>query len=77
MHRQFGRPLSRCRVTLAGHDIMRGRALHTHVPAEDYAHLIIAWLIHDIGYVRGLFKADDEDGYVVDAALLPDHVDRS
>src|SRR6476659_6594201 len=29
-------------VTLAGHDIMRGRALHTHMPAEDYAHVISA-----------------------------------
>jgi len=78
-------------VTLAGHDILRGRALHTHMTAEDYAHVIIACLTHDIGYVRGLFKADDNDGYVVDtagrkvtlprassdASLLPYHVDRS
>jgi hypothetical protein len=78
-------------VTLAGHDILRGRALHNHMPAEDYAHVIIACLTHDIGYVRGLFKADDKDGYIVDpagrkitlprgssdAALLPYHVDRS
>jgi len=78
-------------VTLAGHDIMRGRALHTHMPAEDYAHVIIACLTHDIGYVRGLFRDDDKDGYIVDAAgrkvtlprgssdaaLLPYHVDRS
>src|SRR5882757_5948627 len=75
-------------VTLAGHDILRGRALHTHMPAEDYAHVIIACLTHDIGYVRGLFKADDKDGYLVDAtgkkvtlprgssdaALMPQHV---
>jgi hypothetical protein len=78
-------------VTLAGHDILRGRALHTHMPAEDYAHVIIACLTHDIGYVRGLFRQDDQDGYVVDesggkvtlprgasdAAMLPYHVDRS
>jgi hypothetical protein len=78
-------------VTLAGHDIMRGRALHTHMPAEDYAHVIIACLTHDIGYVRGVFKADDADGYVVepsgrkvtlqrgasDASLMAYHVDRS
>jgi hypothetical protein len=78
-------------VTLAGHDILRGRALHSHMPAEDYAHVIIACLTHDIGYVRGLFKADDKDGYLVDpsgrkvalqrgasdASLLPYHVDRS
>jgi hypothetical protein len=78
-------------VTLAGHDILRGRALHTHMPAEDYAHIIIACLTHDIGYVRGLLKDDDETGYVVDAsghkttlargasdaALMSHHVDRS
>jgi hypothetical protein len=78
-------------VTLAGHDILRGRALHAHMSAEDYAHVIIACLAHDIGYVRGLFKDDDADGFVVDAAgqrvtlprgssdaaLMPHHVDRS
>ena len=35
--------------------------------ADDYAHVIIACLTHDIGYVRGLFKDDDEDGFVVDS----------
>jgi hypothetical protein len=78
-------------VTLAGHDILRGRALHTHTTANDYAHVIIACLTHDIGYVRGLFTDDGDDGFVVDAAgkkvtlprgssdaaLLPYHVDRS
>src|SRR6516225_4612868 len=55
-------------VTLAGHDILRGRALHCDMPAEDYAHVIIACPTHDIGYVRGSFKTDDADGYVVDAS---------
>src|SRR5262245_9266777 len=78
-------------VTLAGHDILRGRALRTHVTAGDYAHLIIACLLHDIGYVRGILGADNHDGYVVDAtgqkvalprgssdaALVAHHVDRS
>jgi hypothetical protein len=78
-------------VTLAGHDILRGQALHTHMPPDDYAHLIIACLVHDIGYVRGVLKGDDGDGFVVDAAggkvtlprgasdaaLFPYHVDRS
>jgi hypothetical protein len=78
-------------VTLAGHDILRGRALHTQMTADDYAHVIIACLTHDIGYVRGLFKDDDEDGFVIDstgrkvilprgasdASLMPHHVDRS
>lgn len=78
-------------VTLAGHDILRGRALHQHMPASDYAHLIVACLTHDIGYVRGILGGDSEDGFVIDpsgrkvklqrgasdAALLPYHVDRS
>lgn len=78
-------------VTLAGHDILRGRALHSHMTADDYAHVIIACLAHDIGYVRGLFTDDDEDGFVIDstgskvtlprgssdAGLMPYHVDRS
>jgi hypothetical protein len=78
-------------VTLAGHDILRGRALHTRMTADDYAHIIIACLAHDIGYVRGLFKDDDADGFVIDstgrkvtlprgssdAGLMPYHVDRS
>jgi hypothetical protein len=78
-------------VTLAGHDILRGRSLYGPLTADDYAHVIIACLTHDIGYVRGLFKDDDEDGFVInasgrklilprgssDAALMPYHVDRS
>src|ERR1700720_4821340 len=54
-------------VTLAGHDILRGRSLHDKFGADDYAHVIIACLLHDIGYVRGLFKEDDEDGFVIDS----------
>lgn len=78
-------------VTLAGHDILRGRALYNHMSPDDYAHVIIACLTHDIGYVRGLFRDDDVDGFVVDptgrkvtlprgssdASLMPHHVDRS
>ena len=78
-------------VTLAGHDILRGRALHTQMTADDYAHVIIACLAHDIGYVRGLFTDDDADEFVIDSAgskvtlprgssdagLMAHHVDRS
>ncbi len=78
-------------VTLAAHDILRGRQHHVQVTAEDYAHVIIASLAHDIGYVRGLFEDDDDDGFVIDpkggkvalrrgssdASLMPYHVDRS
>ncbi|MDU6746295.1 MAG: HD domain-containing protein [Bradyrhizobium sp.] len=78
-------------VTLAGHEILRGRALHSHMTADDYVHVIMACLLHDIGYVRGLFREDDADGVVVDpagrkiclprgssdASLMSYHVDRS
>jgi hypothetical protein len=78
-------------VTLAGHDIMKGRALLVPTPPSDYAHLIVGCLMHDIGYVRGILNGDGPDGYVIgasgrkaklprgssDAALLPYHVDRS
>jgi hypothetical protein len=78
-------------VTLVGHDIMKGRALLVPTHPSDYAHLIVACLMHDIGYVRGILKGDGPDGYVIDAAarktklsrgssdaaLLPYHVDRS
>jgi hypothetical protein len=78
-------------VALAGHDILEGRALHSHVPSEEYAHFIIACLMHDIGFVRGILQGDGEDGYVIDsngrkvtlprgasdAALFRYHVDRS
>ncbi|HVY19509.1 MAG TPA: metal-dependent phosphohydrolase [Bauldia sp.] len=78
-------------VTLACHDILRGRALQSDTPASDYAHIIVACLMHDIGYVRGILPGDDDKGFVVDdkgkkvklergasdAALTPYHVDRS
>ena len=78
-------------VTLVGYDILRGRQLLIETNASDYAHLILACLFHDIGYVRGILSGDSTDGYIVDAkgnkvtlprgssdaALMPYHVDRS
>ena len=78
-------------VTLAGRDILVGRALLAPTTPDDYAHLMVACLLHDIGYVRGILKDDDANGYVVDAAggkvklprgssdaaLFMHHVDRS
>src|SRR6185503_15630204 len=78
-------------VTLVGYDIMKGRALLTHTTPGDYSHLLVACLLHDIGYVRGILKGDGIDGYVIDrtgrkvqlprgssdAALMPYHVERS
>jgi hypothetical protein len=78
-------------VTLAGHDIFKGRALSTVSTPYEYANFIVACLTHDIGYVRGVIKGDGDDGLVVDAsgrkivlprgasdaALAPYHVERS
>ena len=78
-------------VTLAGHDIFRGRALVTDTTPTDYSHFIVACLTHDIGYVRGIVKGDGAEGFVIDAAggkialprgssdaaLAPYHVERS
>ncbi len=78
-------------VTQVGYDIMKGRALLRPTFPSDFAHLLVACLLHDIGYVRGILKEDNADGYVIDskgnkvklprgssdAALLFHHVDRS
>jgi hypothetical protein len=78
-------------VTLVGHDMMKGRALLVPTPPGDYAHFVIACLMHDIGYVRGILEGDGNDGFIIDskggkvrlprgssdAALAPYHVDRS
>ena len=78
-------------VTLAGHEICKGRALLMRSQPTDYCNFIVACLTHDIGYVRGILKGDDADGYVVDdtgrkislprgasdAGLAPYHVERS
>src|SRR5271163_2875071 len=78
-------------VTLVGYDIMKGRALLQPTFPSDFAHMLVACLLHDIGYVRGILQQDGPDGYIIDtkgnktklprgasdAALLPYHVDRS
>ena len=78
-------------VTLVGRDIIHGRMLTERIEPQDYSHLIIACLLHDIGYVRGILKGDSNDRFVVDgsgrtvtlgrgasdAALTAYHVDRS
>ena len=78
-------------VTQVGYDIMKGRALLTPTYPIDFAHVLVACLLHDIGYVRGILQGDGPDGYIIDAkggktklprgssdaALTPFHVDRS
>jgi len=78
-------------VTWVGRDIIRGRTLTERIEPEDYSHLIVACLLHDIGYVRGILRGDREDEFVSDldgstvrlergasdAALASYHVNRS
>jgi len=78
-------------VTRVGRDILHGRMLSERIEPDDYTHLIVACLLHDIGYVRGVLKGDSESTFVVDedgrtvtlprgasdAALTHHHVDRS
>jgi hypothetical protein len=77
-------------VTLVGRDIIRGRYLLARTTPIDWVHYLIACLSHDIGYVRGLLKADCAPDFVAgidgrkvrlprgasDASLMPYHVDR-
>jgi HD domain len=78
-------------VTMVGRDILHGMTLSQRIEPEDYSHLIVACLLHDIGYMRGVLRGDTETEFVVDgrgkkvplprgasdAALTPYHVDRS
>src|SRR5271169_3500773 len=78
-------------VTMVGRDILRGRTLTERIEATDYDHLIVACLLHDIGYVSGVLRGDTKTDFVIDesgrtvtlprgasdAALAPYHVNRS
>jgi hypothetical protein len=78
-------------VTMVGRDILQGMIVSRRIEPADYSHLIVACLLHDIGYVRGVLSGDTETEFVIDAsgkkialprgasdaALTPYHVDRS
>jgi hypothetical protein len=78
-------------VTMVGRDILRGRMMCERIEPTDYDHLIVACLLHDIGYVRGVLQGDSETEFVVDqsgkkvslprgasdASLAPYHIERS
>src|SRR5258708_19761473 len=78
-------------VTMVGREILQGMTLSQRIEPIDYSHLIVACLLHDIGYMRGVLSGDTETEFVVDgsgkritlargasdAALSPYHVDRS
>ena len=78
-------------VTLLGTEILRGREIAGRVTAEDWLHMTVALLCHDVGYVRGACRGDTATEAVIDAAgktvalprgasdawLTPHHVERS
>src|SRR2546429_3709704 len=78
-------------VTMVGREILQGMTLSQRIEPTDYSHLIVACLLHDIGYMRGVLSGDTETEFVVDgsgkritlprgasdAALSSYHVDRS
>ena len=78
-------------VTLVGQDILRGKHLRDgDVSCEDWLHLIVSLLCHDIGYVKGICRNDGDDLYATgtgservrlppgrtDASFMAYHVDR-
>src|SRR5258705_2437764 len=54
-------------VTIVGRDILHGMMISQRIEPADYSHLIVACLLHDIGYVRGVLSGDTETEFVVDA----------
>src|SRR5260370_26823041 len=76
---------------MVGRDRLAGMNLSQRIEPTGYSHLIVACLLHDSGYMRGLLSSDRETEFFVDdsgktitlprgasdAALLPYHVDRS
>ncbi|BAZ00009.1 hypothetical protein NIES37_39920 [Tolypothrix tenuis PCC 7101] len=80
-------------VTLVGQEILRGKHIREGgVSSDDWLHCIISLACHDIGYVKGVCRQDQEteglyatgkDGQMIslapgasDASLIPYHVDR-
>jgi hypothetical protein len=78
-------------VTLVGQELLRGKHIREGgVTSEDWLHVSVSLLCHDIGYVKGVCQGDEPGRYVTgrdgltvdlargatDAALTPYHVDR-
>ncbi len=78
-------------VTLVGAQMLVGRhTLQGGTTPEDWLHVMLALLFHDVGYVRGVVRGDKRDAWLTgigdgtvslppgatDAALQPWHVDR-
>jgi len=78
-------------VTIVGQEILTGKIyMEGSVRSSDWLHFVIALLNHDVGYVRGICRADRNGRYAInkqmdtiappsgatDAFLTPYHVDR-
>lgn len=78
-------------VTQVGQEILRGRLLcQGDVSPADWLHFVISLLYHDVGYIRGVCRADRGGRYIInqqgdtitpppgatDAFMTPYHVDR-
>ncbi len=77
-------------VTLVGQQIIQGRHQTSTVDPEDWVHYIVALLVHDIGFTRGVCEGDTPNEVVIndagervcpprgatDASLAPYHIDR-
>lgn len=81
-------------VVVVGQEILRAKQIvdgSTTVLAEDWLHMVIALLCHDVGYLKGICQADDRQHHryvtgkgqfitltpdATDAALTFCHVDR-
>jgi hypothetical protein len=78
-------------VTAVGMEILRGKILiEGGITPSDWVHFVISLLNHDIGYIRGICRADRSGRYAInteydtiapppgatDAFLTPYHVDR-
>lgn len=79
-------------VTLVGQEILRGKHIREGgVSCKDWLHFIISLVCHDIGYVKGVCRQDQDGLYAsgrngqmvslplgsTDASLTPFHVDRA
>lgn len=80
-------------VTLVGQEVLQGKHRREgSVSCEDWLNLIISWLCHDIGYIKGVCRTDRTiermyatglDDMMIhlpfgatDASLTPFHIDR-
>lgn len=77
-------------VTLVGQQIIEGKHKTSRLHPEDWLHYILALLLHDIGFTRGVCDGDTSNEVIIndmgdrvcpprgatDAYLAPYHVDR-